>query len=117
MSIETGNEVSDNKESLENKIPELTFSNKDHNNTQATAPLSASTAAEPSEDTEDSDQNKTYQKYYPRKYYHRRDVYRDNQWQNHQWSTIILKGIRINFDMATCSTDLINKLIAVIKEN
>ncbi len=117
VSIEAGNEVSDNKELLENKLPELTFSNKDQNNTQATAPLSASTAAEPSEDSEDSDQNKTYQKYYPRKYYHRRDAYRDNHRQDHQWSTIILKGIRINFDMATCSTDLINKLIAVIKEN
>ena len=117
VSIEAGNEVSENKESLENKTPKLSFSSTDQNNTQATAPLYASTAAEPSEDTEDSEQNKTYQKYYPRKNYHRRDVYRDHHKQDQQWSTINLKGIRINFDLATCSTDLINKLIAVIKEN
>lgn len=117
VSIESSNAIPDNRESPEIKLPELALSNTDKNNKQSFESSSFLSAAEPSEDPEVPSQNKTNQKYPPRKYHHRRDVYRDNHRQDHQWSTINLKGIRINFDLATCSTDLINKLIAVIKEN
>ena len=108
---------SSNRESPEIKLPKLALSNTDKNNKQSFESSSFLPEAEPSEDPDVPSQNKTNQKYPPRKYHHRRDVYRDNHRQDHQWSTINLKGIRINFDLATCSTDLINKLIAVIKEN
>ena len=117
VSIESSNAIPDNREAPEIKLPELALSNTDKNNKQSFESSSFLPAAEPSEDLEEPSQNKNYQKYPPRKYHHRRDVYRDNHRQDHQWSTINLKGIRINFDLATCSTDLINKLIAVIKEN
>jgi hypothetical protein len=118
VSIEDRTVASDNNGSSEKELPELALSNTDMCNHQSSCSSATYPVAESSsEESDASSLNKAYQKYPPRKYYHRRDWGRDTRRQEQQWSTINLKGIRINFDLTICSSDLINKLITVIKEN